>query len=241
MAKLQPAANWEPDAAYVLDQLRRRKPAAAAPWMRLTMTATILAGTVLVLVALPWQRLWTPKTEEAVKPVAQEPATPVEMPQQAQAEKAPEVPAVTAAPVTTPAAQQLPAPEVKNPSKGQDALLDLPDTEEELLAYLQQLAERRGVSTQPVQAAVTQPQATYQINPSYTDEGRQAKVQGTVEMTITVKTDGTVQFESFKKTLGYGLDEKAREAIEQWKFRPATKDGVAVATTVNVSMNFSLR
>jgi TonB family protein len=60
-------------------------------------------------------------------------------------------------------------------------------------------------------------------------------------MVITVRTDGTVQFESFKKTLGHGLDEKAREAVEKWTFTPAKKDGIPVATIVTISTNFSLR
>jgi TonB family protein len=37
-----------------------------------------------------------------------------------------------------------------------------------------------------------------------------------------------------------GLDEKAIEAIQRWKFEPGRKDGIAVAVLVNVEVNFRL-
>jgi protein TonB len=41
--------------------------------------------------------------------------------------------------------------------------------------------------------------------------------------------------------LGKGLDEKAIEAVERYKFRPAMKDGTTpVAVYVNVEVNFRL-
>ncbi|PYT25857.1 MAG: hypothetical protein DMG57_23670 [Acidobacteria bacterium] len=39
--------------------------------------------------------------------------------------------------------------------------------------------------------------------------------------------------------MGLGLDEKAIEAVEQWKFRPGCRDGKPVAAQVIVEMNFS--
>jgi outer membrane biosynthesis protein TonB len=43
------------------------------------------------------------------------------------------------------------------------------------------------------------------------------------------------------KLLGYGLDEKAFEAIKSWKFRPATKDGSPVSVVVAIEVSFQLR
>jgi len=37
-----------------------------------------------------------------------------------------------------------------------------------------------------------------------------------------------------------GLDEKAIEAVRQWKFKPATKDGHPVAVQVNIEVSFRL-
>ena len=40
--------------------------------------------------------------------------------------------------------------------------------------------------------------------------------------------------------LGMGLDQKALEALKQWKFQPAEKDGQPVNVLVNVEVNFRL-
>jgi protein TonB len=37
-----------------------------------------------------------------------------------------------------------------------------------------------------------------------------------------------------------GLDQKALEAVEKWKFTPGEKDGVPVAVQVNVEVRFQL-
>ncbi len=41
--------------------------------------------------------------------------------------------------------------------------------------------------------------------------------------------------------LGYGLDERAVEAVKQWSFNPATRKGVPVDVLVEVAMEFRLR
>jgi TonB family protein len=42
------------------------------------------------------------------------------------------------------------------------------------------------------------------------------------------------------RSLGMGLDQKAIEAVRQWKFEPAMKDGRPVAVQINVEVNFRL-
>ena len=42
------------------------------------------------------------------------------------------------------------------------------------------------------------------------------------------------------RALGMGLDEKAIEAVRNWKFEPAKKDGKPVAVQINVEVNFHL-
>ena len=80
-----------------------------------------------------------------------------------------------------------------------------------------------------------------QIQPQYSDYGRKARIPGTVELLIIVNADGTVKFDNVRKNLGYGLDQKAIEAVKKWKFVPGKKDGKPVATYVSVLVNFSLR
>jgi TonB family protein len=62
-----------------------------------------------------------------------------------------------------------------------------------------------------------------------------------VELLIIVNADGTVKFDNVRKNLGYGLDQKAIDAVKKWKFAPGKKDGKPVATYVSVLVNFSLR
>jgi TonB family protein len=38
--------------------------------------------------------------------------------------------------------------------------------------------------------------------------------------------------------LGYGLDEKAIEAVKQWRFQPGTKDGKPVNVQLNIEVEF---
>jgi protein TonB len=92
-----------------------------------------------------------------------------------------------------------------------------------------------------VGGGVSEPSLLTQIQPEYSDDGRKARIQGTVELLIIVNSDGTVKFDNVRKSLGYGLDQKAIEAVKKWKFSPGKKDGKPVATYVSVLVNFSLR
>jgi TonB family protein len=43
-----------------------------------------------------------------------------------------------------------------------------------------------------------------------------------------------------QRSLGMGLDEKAIEAVRQWKFEPAKLNGQSVPVQINVEVNFRL-
>jgi TonB family protein len=62
-----------------------------------------------------------------------------------------------------------------------------------------------------------------------------------VELRIIVGPDGRVTILGIKKALGFGLDEKAIDAVSRWEFVPGTKDGKPVPVYVDVLINFSLR
>ena len=91
-----------------------------------------------------------------------------------------------------------------------------------------------------VGGGVSAPKAIYAPDPEYSEEARKAKYQGTVVLWLVVDANGRPQQIRVQRALGMGLDEKAIEAVKQWKFDPAHKDGQAVPVMINVEVNFRL-
>lgn len=87
---------------------------------------------------------------------------------------------------------------------------------------------------------VTSPVLVHKVEPKYSEEGTAAHIQGHVVFQIVVDERGKATQITVLSPLGFGLDERAREAIEQWEFKPAMKDGkpVKVFATVNVGFAF---
>jgi len=91
-----------------------------------------------------------------------------------------------------------------------------------------------------VGGGVSAPRALYAPDPEYSEEARKAKYQGTVVLWVVVGPDGRPRDIRVARSLGLGLDEKAIDAVRQWKFDPARKDGTPVAVQINVEVNFRL-
>ncbi len=91
-----------------------------------------------------------------------------------------------------------------------------------------------------VGGGVSAPKAVYAPDPEYSEEARKAKYQGTVVLWMVVGADGRAQQIRIQRSLGMGLDEKAIEAVRQWKFEPAKLNGQAVPVQINVEVNFRL-
>lgn len=86
----------------------------------------------------------------------------------------------------------------------------------------------------------TKPKLTYKIEPEYTEEARNAKIEGTVHVKAVVKTDGSFDDIEVVIGIGHGLDEKAIEAIKEWRAEPARKNGAPVDALVSIEVNFRL-
>jgi protein TonB len=91
-----------------------------------------------------------------------------------------------------------------------------------------------------VGGGVSAPRPVYSPDPEFSDEARKAKHQGTVVLWVIIGPDGRTHDIRVQRSLGMGLDEKAVEAVQRWKFEPARKDGIAVAVQVAVEVNFRL-
>lgn len=91
-----------------------------------------------------------------------------------------------------------------------------------------------------VGGGVSAPKVIYQPDPEFSEEARKAKFQGTCVVWFVVGPDGKTRDIRVHRTLGLGLDEKAVEAVKNWRFEPAMKDGKPVAVQVSAEVSFRL-
>ena len=83
------------------------------------------------------------------------------------------------------------------------------------------------------------PRLLQSVEPEYTDTARKARVGGIVILELTIETDGRVGAARVLKPLPMGLDQKAIEAVRQWRYAPAEDPpGNRVRAIHNVTVNF---
>jgi TonB family protein len=87
---------------------------------------------------------------------------------------------------------------------------------------------------------VSAPVPVFRPEPEYSEEARKAKWQGAVMLSLVVDENGVPQDIKVVRSLGLGLDQKAIEAVQKWRFKPGLKDGKAVPVTANIEVNFRL-
>jgi periplasmic protein TonB len=90
-------------------------------------------------------------------------------------------------------------------------------------------------------SGVDPPRLLKEVRADYSDQARRANLVGEVVLEIVVKRDGTVGDVRILKRLGSGLDERAIQAVRQWRFAPARMKGVPVDVIVEVAVDFKLR
>ena len=91
-----------------------------------------------------------------------------------------------------------------------------------------------------VGGGISAPQAISAPDPAYTEEARRAKRQGTCVLWLIVDAAGRPRDIKVVRGLGLGLDAKALEAVQQWRFQPALKDGKPVDVQISVEVEFHL-
>lgn len=87
---------------------------------------------------------------------------------------------------------------------------------------------------------VSAPMVLSKMEPQYTEEARKASVQAIVVTSLVVRQDGSPTDVRVIRGAGFGLDEKAVESIQTWRFKPAMKEGKPVAVFASVEVNFRL-
>lgn len=91
---------------------------------------------------------------------------------------------------------------------------------------------------------VSLPRVLTEVRPQYTKEAKDAKIQGTVLLTVVVLASGDVGDVKVARSLDdnmYGLDRNAVTAVKQWKFVAGRKDGNSVAVEVTIAMTYTLK
>lgn len=91
-----------------------------------------------------------------------------------------------------------------------------------------------------VGGGVSAPQVVHSVEPMFTDEARRANYQGNVSVQLIVDSEGNPQNVRLVSHLGMGLDEKAIEAVRQYKFKPAMYQGHPVAVQILIDVDFHL-
>jgi TonB family protein len=91
-----------------------------------------------------------------------------------------------------------------------------------------------------VGGGVSAPQLVRSAQPEFTDEARRSNFQGSVSVKLIVDAQGNPQDVRLASHLAMGLEEKAIEAVKQYKFRPAMYQGHPVAVQIVVDVDFHL-
>ena len=80
-----------------------------------------------------------------------------------------------------------------------------------------------------------------EVQADYTEDARQRGVSGDVVLEIVVRRDGSVGDVKVLQGLAGGLNDRAVQAVRQWRFAPARRLGAAVDVIVEVAVEFKLR
>ena len=90
-------------------------------------------------------------------------------------------------------------------------------------------------------SGITAPSLMREVKPVYTEEGRRRSVEGDVVMEVVVRADGSIGTVRVLQGLGAGLDQRAIDAVRQWRFSPARRYGTPVDVLVEIAVEFRLR
>jgi len=106
-------------------------------------------------------------------------------------------------------------------------------------AYFMMVLLTSGAKTLGQADSLSKPKPSHKVIPAYPDELRQQGVEGKVELQVAIDEEGTVQGVRVVKPLHPYLDNAALQALKQWKFEPAQKNGKPISVLMTMAINFS--
>jgi TonB family protein len=87
---------------------------------------------------------------------------------------------------------------------------------------------------------VIAPRVIDKREPTYTQEAKEAKIQGRVKLSAVLDIDGKAHDVKVEEGIDDGLDANAVAAVQTWRFEPAQKAGEPVPVAVQFEINFRL-
>jgi TonB family protein len=90
-------------------------------------------------------------------------------------------------------------------------------------------------------SGVTPPRLLSEVKPIYPEDARKRGTEGTVNLEIVVRRDGSVGDVRVLRGLATDFDARAIQAVRQWRFDPGRLKGTPVDVVVQVSVEFRLR
>src|SRR5581483_3840245 len=91
-----------------------------------------------------------------------------------------------------------------------------------------------------IAATTAPPEITSKPTPAYTEEARKLRIEGEVLLEVVFEASGKLHVVRIVRGLGHGLDEAARQAAEQIRFKPALRDGRPADSTAVLHIVFQL-
>ena len=91
-----------------------------------------------------------------------------------------------------------------------------------------------------IAATTAPPEITSKPTPAYTEEARKLRIEGEVLLEVVFESTGKIHVVRVVRGLGHGLDETARQAAEQIRFKPALRDGKPADSTAVLHIVFQL-
>ncbi|HEY6343418.1 MAG TPA: TonB family protein [Bryobacteraceae bacterium] len=132
--------------------------------------------------------------------------------------------------------QPEPARNVRNPS----SVPRVANTRPTILSAPTSPGETTASGVYQVGNGVSPPTVVSHQEPEYAELARKLSIEGWVTVSMIIQPDGTATNFRITKSVGYGLDEKAIEAVRKWRFKPGLKDGAPVPVMASVEVNFRL-
>jgi TonB family protein len=85
---------------------------------------------------------------------------------------------------------------------------------------------------------ITPTSVASKVEPEFTAAARIDKVKGPLQLRLVVDAAGVPQRIVVTRPFGYGLDERAAEAMAKWRYNPAIRNGQPVPVAILINFNF---